>query len=119
LAAECGGTIGLLLRPARYRGQPTWADVQWLVSPKSKVQSPRSKATRFSTLDFKPWTLDVELRTWQLRVELTRCRGAAGGQVVLLELDEAVGIWREVPDEAAHSLSLPAQLADPASARRA
>ena len=110
LAAECGGTLGLLLRPARHRGQPTWADVQWLVSPKSKVQSPRSKAKRFSTLDFRPWTLDVEL---------TRCRGAPGGQVVLLELDEAAGIWREVPDEATHSLSLPARLADPASARRA
>src|SRR5437879_823888 len=29
LAAECGGTLGLFIRPARLRGQPTWADVQW------------------------------------------------------------------------------------------
>jgi protein ImuA len=33
LAAETGGTLGLLLRPDRLRGQPTWADVQWRVSP--------------------------------------------------------------------------------------
>src|SRR5256885_5428399 len=48
LAAECGGTLGLLMRAARYQGQPTWADVQWEVqSLKSKVQGPRSDDFRF------------------------------------------------------------------------
>jgi protein ImuA len=112
LAAECGGTIGLLLRPARLRGQPTWADVQWLVETRSNVESPRSKVRRLSTFDFR-------LSTWQLRVELVRCRGGTGGQAVLLELDEAAGIWREAPGHATHSLPVLASVADSAPARRA
>jgi len=110
LAAECGGTLGLLIRPARLRGQPTWADVQWQISPRSKVQSPRSRARGLWTLDLEPWTICVEL---------VRCRGAAGGQKVILELDEAAGVWREVADEAAHSLSVFTGVADTAAARGA
>lgn len=34
LAAEEGGTLGLLRRPARLLGQPTWADAQWWVRPR-------------------------------------------------------------------------------------
>lgn len=33
LAAEQGGAIGLLVRPANIRGQPTWAEAQLLVTP--------------------------------------------------------------------------------------
>jgi protein ImuA len=33
LAAETSGAIGLLLRPATARGQPTWAEVQLAVTP--------------------------------------------------------------------------------------
>src|SRR5688572_2894789 len=33
LAAESGGTLGLLVRSARVRGQPSWADVQFVCSP--------------------------------------------------------------------------------------
>jgi protein ImuA len=112
LAAECGQAIGLLCRPARLRGQPTWADVQWLVETKSKVEGPRSKVGRHSTFD-------IRHSTWQLRVELVRCRGAAGGQTVYLELDESAGVWREVSSRATHSLSVPAQLAHSTTARRA
>ncbi|MCI0357046.1 MAG: hypothetical protein L0211_00990 [Planctomycetaceae bacterium] len=32
LAAESGGTLGVLVRPARLRGQPSWAETQWSVS---------------------------------------------------------------------------------------
>jgi len=92
LAAECGGTLGLLIRPARQRGQPSWADVQWEV-----------------------WAR----RGWLIEVELVRCRGAAGSRAVLLGLDETAGTWREVTNEAAHSMSLPAGLADSTGARRA
>ena len=110
LAAECGGTLGLLLRPARLRGQPTWADVQWEVRPKSKVQGPRSKV-------IKPWTLDRPAsrvpRLWTVCVELVRCRGGTGGKVVILELDERAGIWREVSDEATHTMPVSAPVADP------
>jgi protein ImuA len=116
LAAESGGTLGLLIRPARLRGQPTWADVQWLVkaSPRSKVQGPRSVLA-----GRRPRGAALSYPTWRLEVELVRCRGAAGGQKVVLELDEAAGIWREVSDEATHTVPVLARLADPTAARRA
>jgi protein ImuA len=110
LAAECGGTLGLLLRPARLRGQPTWADVQWHVGQACNLPNRRmGEARRGGPL--RP--------TWRLRVVLVRCRGAAGGQAVVLELDEAAGVWQEVTDHAAHSLPLPARVAPAAAARRA
>ncbi len=33
LAAEEGGTLGLLVRSTRAQHEPSWADVRWLVSP--------------------------------------------------------------------------------------
>src|SRR5262245_58681061 len=68
LAAECGGTLGLLMRPARQRGQPTWADVQW------EVRSVKNEERRVKAV----FSSSFEL--WRLHVELVRCRGAAGGQ---------------------------------------
>src|SRR5436190_318830 len=35
LAAEEGGTLGLLLRPATIRGDPSWADLQLAVHPRA------------------------------------------------------------------------------------
>jgi len=105
LAAEYGGTLGLLLRSARQRGQPTWADVQWEVRCRSR-----------ETQRNAPF---VQMTPWRLHVELVRCRGAAGGRAVVLELDEASGVWREAFDHATHSLPLSALLAHPAAPRRA
>ncbi len=33
LAAESGGALGLLVRDKAVRGQPSWAEVRWQVSP--------------------------------------------------------------------------------------
>jgi protein ImuA len=95
LAAEQGGTLGILVRPARFRKQPSWADVRWLVELR-----PSSK-------------------NWRLSVELLRCRGTSSGQVVQLELDESTFTWQAAGNQhAAHPLSSPAELAGPAAARR-
>src|SRR5262245_30627972 len=120
LAAECGGTMGLLTRPARLRGQPTWADVQWEVRGR-KDEGRRLKAEkRLRRSSFTPPPSSFRgLLAWRLEVELVRCRGAAGGEKVLLELDEAAGVWREVSDEATHSLSVFSGLADSTAARHA
>lgn len=91
LAAESGGTLGLLVRPAQFRGRPTWADVQWFVEP----QPSRDRC--------------------RLRVELVRCRGGTGGSSVILELDDT-NTWREV--DYANSLHPSAGMADSASPRR-
>ena len=117
LAAEEGGVVGLLLRPASRRGHPTWADVQWLVRPvagrrgesrKAKVESGKSGRGRW-----EEWA-----ESWKLRVELVRCRGGTGGRSVMIELDQASGVWVEAID-ATHTLSETAQLARAAPARRA
>jgi len=55
LAAETGGGIGLLFRSARFRRQPSWADIRLQVSPR-----PVSSANAFCR---------------RLHVELVRCRG--------------------------------------------
>jgi protein ImuA len=91
LAAEAGGTLGILLRPARFRGQPSWADVQWRIGPWR--QRP-------------PWRSESP---WQLRVELARCRGAPAGRTVDLELDETTGLWQAASNRHAQSAdSIPA-----------
>jgi protein ImuA len=106
LAAETGGTLGLLFRPDRLRGQPTWADVQWHIRPVRRVHEMHLRRGR------KVHCASLMHPTWQLHVELLRCRGAAGGQSVVLELDETTCTWREAADHAPDSLPVAAQLAD-------
>ena len=98
LAAEAGGTLGILLRPTRLRGQPTWADVQWEIAPCRERPPWRSVGS-----------------PWRLCVELARCRGGPAGQAVDIELDETTGTWRETTDAkpadritASHPLHSPA-----------
>jgi len=82
LAAETGGTIGLLLRPARERTQTSWADVRLLVqpiqNPKSKIQNRMARSPAFQ-------------RSRQIHVELIHCRGRLSGGAVLLEIDDVTG----------------------------
>jgi protein ImuA len=105
LAAEEGGTVGLLIRSASRRGRPTWAQVQWFVEcRRSKVERRTPKIGG--------------LPSWKLHVELVRCPGGAGGRRALLELDESAGVWREAID-AKDTMPATAELADSAPARRA
>jgi hypothetical protein len=105
LAAESGGTLGLFVRPAKLRGRPTWADVQWFVQPRPYGARPQPHAKR---------------RGWRLQVELVRCRGGTGGGSVQLEFDEEQNAWLEANDNhAADFVPAPAELAHPAAARRA
>lgn len=67
LAAEEGGALGILFRPARARGQPSWADVQMVVEPRPSARGRR------------------------LRVDVTRCRGGTGGQAAIVEFDGTNG----------------------------
>jgi protein ImuA len=65
LAAEQAATLGLLVRPADARHEPSWADVRLLVEPFPSA--------------------DVDGR--RLHIELLRCRGGAGGQRIEVVLD--------------------------------
>lgn len=113
LAAEDGGAVGLLLRPAGVRGQPSWSDAQLLVQSLPSLSRP------------KDGTSGITGR--RLRVERVRCRGGGAEQAAVeLELNEVIGTIREakatgqtlVTDHETHSVYLAAQLARPASGRR-
>jgi len=74
LAAETGGGLGFLIRPASARGAPTWSDVQLLVTPRARRQEGVSGR--------------------RLCVEVLRCRGGPAGQRVELEIEETTGLIR-------------------------
>ena len=107
LAAEEGSTLGLFVRPASTRGEPTWADVQILVEPRPSVawnstksmsdgasatavscaRRPFAQATHPSaTQNTRTHTAFPLRRRWQ--ITLLRCRGGTAGKQLLLELDE-------------------------------
>jgi len=65
LAAEQGGGLGLLIRPEKTRGDPSWAEVR---------------------LTAEPLSSDGQRR--RLRVRLLRARGVGGEHTVDVEIDE-------------------------------
>ena len=90
LAAECGGTLGLLLRPANVRGDPSWADLQLAVRPRASPSGRR------------------------LCVEVVRCRGGTAGRNIELTITgsgmvQAAGTSHESHET--HSLPEVAELA--------
>ena len=87
LAAEHGGSLGLLVRPATARHESSWASVRMLVSP--RAVSPRASR-----------------QGWRLGVELLRCGGCLGTNLVELEIDDQTGEVR-----GAYPRPLAAQLA--------
>lgn len=87
LAAEQGGGLGLLVRPASTRRESSWASVRMAVSPRVVPQSAGRQG-------------------WQLGVELLRCSGVFGTKQIEFEIDDQTG---EVRD--AYPRPLAAQLA--------
>jgi hypothetical protein len=70
LAAEAGGSLGLLIRGAEARRTPSWAEVRLLVQPRPAA------AAQFPT------------PRRRLRIVLLRCRGGREGRRLELELDD-------------------------------
>jgi protein ImuA len=92
LAAESGGTVGMLVRPAAVRGEPSWAEAQFLVRPRA---SPAG---------------------WRLSVEATRSRGGTSGRSVELEVNYQTGMAQPVTQcYDAHPVHPLADLAYPAA----
>lgn len=117
LAAEEGGVLGLLRRPARLLGQPTWADSQWWVRAESASHAAHESASR-QDVPAEPGPASRSER--RLRVTLVRCRGGPPGPTVTVSWDERTGVIREV--ESGHETRrVPAvsPLASAAVARRA
>lgn len=87
LAAEHGGSLGLLVRPATTCRESSWASVRMLVTP--RASSPHAGR-----------------QGWRLGIELLRCGGLFGTKPLELEIDHQTGELRD-----AHPRPLAAQLA--------
>lgn len=89
LAAEKGGSLGFLLRPAHCRGEPSWAEMRLLVKA---VPTPgfAQKGGRTPQADDAGQCVtgpDPFLAAGQrLQVEVLHCRGGAAGRTIELEL---------------------------------
>ncbi len=79
LAAESGGRPCVLIRPVAAINEASWAELRWL------VQAVPCSAHRGRIV----------------RVELLRCRGRMDSAALYLEMDDAAGIVRVVPELAA------------------
>jgi hypothetical protein len=95
LAAQAGRTLGVLVRPASAREQPSWADVTLGIRPLSVVRSQLHGSNGPPTTDHRR----------QVHVQVLRCHpGRAGGSAVL-EIDDVAHIVQEAPNR--YQLSAP------------
>jgi protein ImuA len=92
LAAESGGTVGVLLRPVSALGAPSFASVRLLMHP-------------------EPADRNVcPTGSWRrVRLEVLRCQGGRDGKSLCVEIDDATGHVR-----AFSPLELAADMASPA-----
>ena len=102
LAAETGGTLGLLERPGAVRGQPSWADLQIVSRPRPCLRASQERATqerhtrhvaRHAVCDLGNHHGDEEV--WQLELEVTRGHGLAHGFIWQVEMDLGQGNLKE------------------------
>ncbi len=87
LAAESSGTVGLFIRPAEVRGRPSFADVNWFVSPDKQLAKSSSRNAPLSTVPGR----SLSSSNRRLRVEVDRCRGGIEGSATVIEIDSGVG----------------------------
>lgn len=110
LSAESSGALGLFVRPAVRMGQPSWAEVQWHVTGRTKIGTQgRAKAKRETSAGNSspllrtaqsmlqdslrdPATTSRSVSALQrIELELMRCRGARTGQKIKLDIDTITG----------------------------
>ncbi|MDX1926599.1 MAG: hypothetical protein SFV81_08775 [Pirellulaceae bacterium] len=115
LAAEQGGGLALLLRPASARRGPSWADIQWMV--RALVADANSVRTAPVSLPSPAITSHNQDR--RLQVQLVRVRGGKAGATVRLRVSARDGTLQEVErHEPTGALHLASQLASAASPSR-
>jgi hypothetical protein len=105
LAAEHGAGLGIFLRPAAARREPTWADIRWGVQPVPQEANGRRHREEASTIQ-----ADTACRRLgdvlceaafplgrRVRVELLHCRGGTGGEAITLEISDETGVVSVAP----------------------
>jgi len=78
LSAEASGSMGLFVRPLSLARQPSWSEVQWLVSP-GTINNIKSASSN----DFG------------VRLNLVRCRGTHGGKSISISINTVTGSVRK------------------------
>jgi hypothetical protein len=90
LAAQTGRTLGLLLRPAHLRGQPSWADVRlFLKGGRGKAEGGRTRIVFQPAFHLPPSALRL------IEVHVLRQRGARHGRSIILEINDATHTIQE------------------------
>ncbi len=121
LAAEQGGGLALLLRPASARRAPSWADVQWVVRglPSQDAEPTQNISPRPGASAANAHTAPFPAEDRRLQVQLVRVRGGTAGATVRLRVSARDGtlqeVERHVPTGALH---LASQLASATSPSR-
>lgn len=121
LAAEQNGALGLFLRPASARSQPSWSEVQWGVC--------NQHTNPMSSQGTEPRSL-AQGRVRQIHLESLRMRGGRSGQHWMLMIDTQSGtitgrkfvertVERNNVAASTSSMRLASQLALPTSPRPA
>ncbi len=132
LAAEQGGGLAMLLRPASARRGPSWAEIQWLVRAMPSTRSAPvtlapSPIRHVANAGLSPVLQgETPARTVvgysaerRLQVQLVRVRGGKAGALVRLQVDARDGTLREVErHEPTGALHLASQLASAKSSSR-
>lgn len=109
LAAEQGGGLAFLLRPASARRGPSWAEVQWMVRPLPTSSVGPLRASQPNAAE----------QSRRLQVQLVRVRAGKAGASVQLFVNTLDGTLHEVGrHESKSALHLASQLASPTSASR-
>jgi protein ImuA len=123
LAAEAGGTLGVLVRGASARGQPSWADVRLGVKPRQGERETRrqgeKKEQANQRISLSPPLLVSLSGPRSVQISLLHARGGRSGGSVWIEIDEAAHEVRKVREVVTqhdpHPLPVVAELADPAA----
>ena len=97
LSAESSGCLGLFVQPIAQIRQPSWADVQWLVSNSEvgmrNAEWPGSSHSTFRTPHsaFENSDLRIPNSDFLTRLQLTRCRGSQTGKSINLWINTITG----------------------------
>lgn len=115
LAAEEGGALGMLVRPASAARQPSWSDVQWWVksnplqanrttansatSNRTTANGAAANSENFNSANLNSSGARSTARRssgggWQWEITLKRCRGGTPGKRLMLEMDDVTGQLR-------------------------
>jgi hypothetical protein len=129
LAAQAGRTLGVLLRPASVRGQPSWADVTLEVR---KLQNANCTTTLRAVPEIENWGTSSTINNLQfaicnlqsptfrqVQVRVSRCHAGRPSGFITLEVDDTTYTIREADSiHATHPLPVVPKLADPAGHSR-